>query len=71
MMRRTVNGLAGKGVQARGCRQGGAGKGVQARGCRQGAELLVLPSAARPCLYRWSRKRKLYVQQLQRWKRTS
>ena len=33
---KTVNGLAGKGVQARGCRQGGAGKGVQARGCRQG-----------------------------------
>ena len=36
MMRRTVNGHAGKGVQARGCRQGGAGKGVQAGGCRQG-----------------------------------
>ena len=32
----TVNGHAGKGVQARGCRQGGAGRGVQAGGCRQG-----------------------------------
>ena len=31
-----MNGLAGKGVQARGCRQGGAGKGVQASGYRQG-----------------------------------
>ena len=33
---RTRKGLAGRGVQARGCRQGGAGRGVQAGGCRQG-----------------------------------